>query len=750
LIKKSLADLMEISRLLLQDSIIEEQTSIVYHSVQTQYPLPGYSTANRRILTIMALEGISSTGNWITEDNLVLNTDYYPYGATGIVEQGYGASSSQTIYTGIFINTAIFKDGTTIYIRYRYQNPDFRPILTNFSNDSQLRKILSAILNNVHLDVSNLSSTIDSFGIEAKGNDLDRVVGLAGIVRTTGSYTTGRVQVVNSSSTNSFSVTSGTVFTARRGGGYINFRSSGSINISPLTTAIFQVTSNEIGRANNVGPYAITEVYLSDTLNEKAPSYIVVSNPPILETTENYFNNGSDPEGDIPLKERYLTAVKATKTSSSATIKKAIEDTNLVKDVIIQDINNRKGISQFNVIAVIQSLSGTPLTPTSVALVQNAAIDVMPAGIRLKIEQTMQSYISIVAVVSIPAINLIDTSSVTTNIENAINSYINGLKLGEDIYPSNIIAAIVTVNPVVDAQLTETTITEYVSETYAVDTEIELSNSSGTEQNRIALQLPFNSVVQREVANYDGTNAYLNVTNTPIDERIAPRVNKSVVDHLGLNRPSPLNRFDFFSSVSNSSSRINFNPTGDTSDPIVNGQSVYYDYNHYDNRTIHGIRILLGGVSGQKVKVELRTGSNVDTATLVHADTQQTITLDSESAKLYTATFTNPVTLTPQTNTYWIYVTRDNSNVNKTTIWIDSTNQYVAMNPQFWVDGQYETSPGAPNGTHQRKYIRGHYHSFTKNVATVYQKIIIPTRSFYPESSKLLSSTITYVEANDQ
>ena len=228
---------------------------------------------------------------------------------------------------------------------------------------------------------------------------------------------------------------------------------------------------------------------------------------------------------------------------------------------------------------------------------------------------------------------------------------------------------------------------------------------------------------------------------------VNPLVNRAVLDFNNEFRASPLNIQDYFQSVSVAGTRVNYD-VSIVGDNILTNDDLIVDYNQYDNVTLDGIRVLLNGVDGQKVKIELRVGATATAAALVDADTQQVITLDGGGIpKLYEATFATSQILDPSSNIYWLFIQYDNTNTDVTSLVIDTTNSPVPFNPEIDVDGQFESTPAVPDGTYERAFVRAVYHTWVSLVGSAaYTKIIIPSRSLQSESSRILSTTLTFKE----
>ena len=278
--------------------------------------------------------------------------------------------------------------------------------------------------------------------------------------------------------------------------------------------------------------------------------------------------------------------------------------------------------------------------------------------------------------------------------------------------------------------------TLYASEFVSSNSKIELM-TSGTDVNTIALEMPFNSIVATENSAYDGVNAYLDVANTPIDTRINPVVNKAVLGYDNTYRPSPLNRTDFF--LSTTTTRISYDPSLDTIDPVVSGEQLFFNYNYYEQSTVDGFRVFLGGDNGMIVRGSVYTGSTEPISQV--SGTQVDVTLDG-SEKLYEFKFPAPVTLSPETNNYWIVLT---SNVagNTGTSYLPTDNNFVYT--------PFNSRVLANSGSgYVRQYEIATYESFYNIPSSqVYSRIKLSNASLEPEKSRYRSATFTFKESVD-
>jgi len=749
---RSIGDLIEIAKKVLQDSLVTRMESIEYDISTDTYKLDGYSSTDPRIFEIVSIEGLGNDGNWQFNEDLTEGPSnnyqlWDDYTSPEIVEDGYGESSGNQVYTGIQLASSLFEDGSTFHVQYRYQNPDLQPELTNFANVSTLTLLFNSLIANDHLTVTELAETIESFGINSSGENLERLASIVGIEKTVASPTTGKVKVTNNSGS-SYSVTTGHRFGALANDGFVLFKPISSGSVADGSSSFFDVEAVEAGTRGNVGSYSITYLFINSNLDEETLD-VTVSNPPRDAGGDpNYFTNGTDDETAKSLRKRTQLAFQSVKSASFSPLEEAAIDTGLISDAVAHDQTTKKGLDPYVSLIYAISPSGVLLSPTDLSQIQSAVDEVKPIGSRVTVRQVMNTYVTGDFTIYVPSEVISDTSEIETELDTDLSDWIDTRGIGIDIVPSTLLSIGRGIENVDDMSINFLTITEFVSEVTTLDGQIDLI-SSGTEQNKLALEMPFNSAVKKEVTTYDGIDAFLDVANTPIDERIDPKVNKEVTNHLNESVPSPSNVTDFFSSVTNSATRILYNTTEDQNDPIVAGDDLLVDYNYYNDSLIDGVRIRLGGDNGNQVRVQLYTGEAADLSDLsAVAGTQVDITLDG-TEKVYEAEFSSQANLDPDLNTYWIVI-EDISGTGNSYVPTNSDFAFIPFNPDMKVDGQDESSPASPDGSYELIYRRAIYESYTKLTgSSAYDKIDIPKSSFEPERAFTRDLTFTFETYED-
>jgi len=524
---------------------------------------------------------------------------------------------------------------------------------------------------------------------------------------------------------------------------------TGSGTIADGSTTSHDVIAVEVGTAGNVGAYSLTKIFSDDILStELTTATLTVTNPPVivvnLVETLNYFDNGTDEETDPEIRRKIDLAFKSLNTSSYSTIESAVLEIGTVDDVVVYDGELRKGVLTDTFQVYISDTAGVVLSPSSVSQIK-AAIDVVkPVGIKSIVNQVPHTYLTFNMTIYTDAANLTDTTDLTASLTTTLKGYINNRRIGEDVLPSTMLSLTKATSAVKDVEMTEITLTEYVSELNATSSEINIYNGA-TMVSEIYLKIDFNSIQKNDNMTYAGVAFYDTLTDT-IDERVNPVVQKAVLGHDNLYRNDPREISDYFSTVSGT--QINFTGISAT------GQELLIDWNAFDNMTLHGIRLWLKATAADSIDTsiyEVNSGQNPGgTGWLLVANTSETTILTGDSiAQLYDIPFTvTPAAFVPDSKEYWIKIAANGTPTGVITMPVDN---FTGNRPQLWGDGDVESSPGTPDATFTKQFLRAIYETYTKFTGVnSYQKIIIPSTSFEPEKPQFRSLTLTFTTFKEE
>lgn len=743
----NLNEIVEQFRNTLQNSQITTFAVVNYKLGVTDYRLSGFKEDNERIVEIVSIEGRGFDGNYKYTEDLVEGVDWSlldGYSSPEIVPDGYGKSSGKQVYSGITITDFTFQDSSEVYITYRWQNPNMRPVITNLASNSFFNLVLSSILQNSQTFLSQMAKSIDNFGINQGGEDLDRLATIVGLTRNSAEFTTGKIKIVNNSP-NQFVITGNTRFVAASGSGYIQFKSvSGSGSVAVGTTAFIDAIATEIGSRSNVGSFSIIGGFEDNLLSTPIDPLVVISNPPIDENGDsNLFDNGKDEETDSSLRSRIQLAFQTITSSSFAAVRSAVLSTGIVSSVIVHDITTRKGIPKNIAHVYVSSKSGSPFSDADLSLIFDSANEVAPIGSDISVQQAMNLFITVDMELFVNQATIQNPTNITNQITASITDLIDAKEIGEDLIPSTFLALVRSSIEVKDALINNITVVEYSSEPIVNGT-VDIFDDSlvPVERNQIAVQLFFNSSEVKENFQYT-TSPTATVLQPPIDNRISPTVHKRVVDYNENFRESPLDRTNFY--LTSDTTSVTFDDS-----TLTNPTDLLINYNRFDDRTIDGIRVKLQGTFNNIVDVEIREGADPNTATLVTgSQTAIVLTDPNGNPQIYTAEFSATLTLTPETKTYWI-VLKHNSGVGTTQLLVDDTFQNIPFNPKFYADGYLETIPGNVDGIWEEKFYRAVYevfHKYTNQKA--YERISISSRSFFPEILRTRDVNLTFTLFTD-
>ena len=754
--EKSIDDFLIKAQETLQNSLIETGYSFTYNTGTLSYVLPGFATDNERIYAILSIEGTGFLPeDYLTEDNLIEETDYSLWDNYSIEEKvpdGYGTSSGKQVFTGITIADQTFKDNSIVHLKYKYQNPNYIPLLTNFSPNSILRMILTATLLNIQETNEELTQSMDAFGLDAGGEDLDRIATMVGLTRTTAVTTEGSVKIFNNSTTSSYGITTGHRFAAIAGGKLLGFAAAASVTIQKNQFKYVKVKAVEAGSYYNVGSNSISLGFTNVGMTAPTPSTIAITNPPLLENNDpNLFNNGTDEETDDDFRKRVSVTFSQAKTSSHSTIEKAVIDTNLTSYVRVYDIETKKDLAVNHVQSFIATENGVRLDATTLTTILDAIKAVKPSGSLPTIKQTLNTFINFDINIYVDSNSIGDTTTLNLELIELLDEYINTKEIGEDILPSAVVSLLKGVNEVLDIEINSHTITEFASEapTYAGKIEI---ITADVEQNWIGLEMPLNSAthLHSEVESGIGGDI-LDLAASglpyPVDERTLPRVNNGVIGYDGSVRATPLDIADYYSSGDEST--IGYTPDVgfNSGDGIADTDLVLFNYNYFDNTLVDGFRIRFGGDLDNTISVQLEYGSSPDASSPIGSAV--IVTLDG-TERLYDVPLPTQLELddigsgySPDASIFWLII-KDDSGTGNSWLPVDDQQTPIAFNPATYEDADADgISWTDPGDTISQK--RANWHSYTTYTdANAYKKIVIPSVTDEPEKPISYTHTLNF------
>lgn len=753
----------------LQNSLIETGYSFTYKTGTLNYVLLGFAINNERIYSITSIEGTGFlpedyviSGEDLIEGDITQGFDYElydNYSSPEKVPDGYGIAARAQVYTGITIADQTFKDNSIVYIKYKYQNPNYVPILTNFSPNSILRMILTATLLNIQQTNEELTQSINTFGLDAAGDDLNRIATLVGLNRTNAEFTIGQIKLVNNATSN-YSVSTNHRFAAISGGVFLAFAPLTSISVprhdgeNPGEVYI-DVTAINSGSYYNVGSNSIVVGFSNQELTASVPNTLLISNPPLGDIgQQNLFNNGTDEETDNDFRKRVSISFSQAKTSSYSTIENAVINTGLVNYVKVYDIDLKKNLTTNAIQTFVATETGNRISASSFSQILEAIQEIKPAGSRPSIRQILNNFINFNCNIYVDKNTIGDTTDLEISLNELLDEFINTKGIGEDILPSSVVSLLKGVSEVKDIEINSHTITEFSSEAANYTGSIQLA-TTGSANNWVALEIPFNSATNlvNDTEINIGGNAYdLSSYGDPypIDTRTQPRINIGVTGYDGIIRPSPLDITDYISGATTRTT-MNYDPSPDPGDGINTTDEVLFNYNYFDNTKLDGFRVRLNGTNGNVVRFDFGYGTSPDVANFTSildnanypAQSEIDVTLDTLDGieKIYDVPFAEQIEMnnfgdspisgenhSPDSKTYWLII-KHQSGSGDSWVPVNDEQTSVAFSPELREDA---TVDGVTFETISQK--RANWHSYTTyTFADAYKKIIIPSQTDEPE-----------------
>lgn len=774
---KTLDDFLAKAQDTLQNSLIETGYSFTYNTGTLNYVLPGFATDNERIYSIESMEGVGFlpenyiiSGEDLEEGDILQGFDYEfydNYTSPEIVQDGYGTVAGEQVYTGITIADQTFKDNSIIYIKYKYQNPNYVPILTNFSPNSVLRMILTATLLNIQETNEELTQSIATFGLNASGDDLDRIATLVGLQSTAAKTTVGQVKIINNDTVN-YSISPDHRFAAISGGTFLTFSPLTGVTVDKDGGEVFiNVIATDSGSYYNVGSNSITLGFLNDELTSATPSTLLISNPPLGDEGQpNLFDNGQTEETDDDFRKRVSLSFSQAKTASYSTIENIVIESGFADYVKVYDIDLKKNLAKNVVQTYVATETGNRIAASTFTTILENIQAVKPAGSRPSIRQVLNTFINFDFNIYVNQDSIGDTTDLEAELNILLDEFINTKEIGEDILPSSIVSLLKAVNKVVDLEINSHTITEFTSEAPDYTGTIQLA-TTGNANNWIALEIPFNSAtnfVNDTEINIAGDAYDLSSYGDPypIDTRTQPRVNIGVIGYDGLIRPSPLDITDYLTG-STTRTTIQYNVATPGGDGINTTDEVLFNYNYFDNTKLDGFRVRLNGTDGNIVRFDFGYGTSPNTSgsdftsildnVNYPAQSEIDITLDGGGvAKMYDVPFAEQIELnnfgnspvsgedhSPDSTSYWLII-KHQSGSGDSWVPVNTAQTVVAYSPDLREDPEFD---GVTFQTITQQ--RANWHSYTTySLADAYKKIIIPSQTDEPEKPISYNHTFTF------
>jgi uncharacterized phage protein gp47/JayE len=353
--------------------------------------------------------------------------------------------SSLIVNTQQIITTKSFNDVVNDII---YRLATTQTEITDFNPGSVARSFIEAISyeigtsdtesQNLYIQLNNVYNS--AFVDLATGQSLDYVVSVLGIVRNPAKKATGYITFKRSTPASfDISIPQGTIVSTRPVIGETPIQFSTDIPATlpaGQTSVTVPITALKGGSSGNLSSNTLT----------------FMSTPPYgIETCTNLqpTSGGVDKESDDSLRQRAKHALETAGRGTSNAIKYAVLSVSGIRDCMVMDM--KRGIGTIDVMVVGDSY---PLNTSILQEVYDKVMEYKAAGIdaRIVVPETIFIDVGVTATLSVQP-GYEETQVINSVISN-ISSYINTLKLGEDVLRNKILAAIMNTDGVLDATLT--------------------------------------------------------------------------------------------------------------------------------------------------------------------------------------------------------------------------------------------------------------------------------------------------------
>jgi uncharacterized phage protein gp47/JayE len=158
-------------------------------------------------------------------------------------------------------------------------------------------------------------------------------------------------------------------------------------------------------------------------------------------TLSNLFNDGTNTEVDSAFKVRIKSAISAAAKGTLAAIEAAVLAVSGIEGVVVDDHSTDPTIDIGEVHVFAWTGSGL-LDAGTRSLVSDAVNDTRAAGVKPVVQSPIPIYLAVQVTVKVDKLSTSSLSTVETNVESAIESFIDGLGINQVVYKTALIEAI--------------------------------------------------------------------------------------------------------------------------------------------------------------------------------------------------------------------------------------------------------------------------------------------------------------------
>jgi len=629
-----------------------------------------YELGNSNIMSITSIEGMGADGHIIPPTGyfngvsaLELTTDFTLGSSIGTDDYGVD------LYSGItFVDNQKFEHNSTVYVTYIYYDENKKTDITSFANGSvasMLARAMAIQIGNLYAQNERLYNA-GNLAL-ATGADLDNHGEIWGVARDTGSISSGTVLVTVGAGDNDLTVTTATAFVASLAGDDLIFNATVGGTVSAGSSQEFAVESASNGYKYNVGANSITKIYSTNDLSgEISSATITVNNwANKLDASSNLFIGGTDRQTDKQYRDAiYLQARKVGRGTLDA-IRSALEDLDNVTNVNTRDWHSNKDIANgiFNIQAVNNSGFKLLTDTASITSMVEVIEAYRPAGQSYNIQHPMAIMIDFSGTAVIDDDDYDKRESILTLIDNSLTTYINNLKIGEDVLYAELLAKAMEIGGVYDFTVDKLYYSEYATNPLSVDlTSHRLQDNedgAGTTYKAYYEEFVYQPSGNVNTLIWSGTSTFT-VGNDVIVNTPTPSAYLAINDGNDNWIRDPAYAIDWY--TSNGTGTIVVDPLAGSGvnrilTPEVDRLNLYYETAETD--TVNGVRLkfhgaFVSGVTSATVKVELWSGvSAPDGSSHDYRLESGTITVLSGTDD-YELLFSSPLTIGNPEDTYYL------------------------------------------------------------------------------------------------
>jgi len=668
----------------MRDGIVRiEREQYTFDQNTATYVLSGSTTTTPNVVEIISVEGTDEDGNWVPPTGTFNGISAWTEGSRGQIAEGsaamsgavendeptinyymYWSGTEQTInqdtsvYDGDYVFNAIKwnnasgyrpKDGSIFKVTYKVYDSTVQSSLNNFSDGTVVTSLVEAIASYLHeLDSNNYTIFKNSFVRTATGDALDELAYPWGLTRTAATKSTGYVYVTNSGS----DTTVTTSYRCSIADRSLVYEPLVEVDIASGATEAVEVRAVATGKSYNVAPTTINRIW-TDTSLATQVSDLTCSNPSTHLGSTNLFNNGADQETDEQLRTRIYRASKKQGSATYSAIEAAVEDIDGISDCKVYDLENKPYIAANQIHVFVVGDSKLITNSALIDTVEDTVSSKRPVGTRYQIYQPMLKWVYLEIDLTPDSDWWANRTTLNTSVENAIDDYIDTLKVGEDVVYSQIIEEGMGINGVYALDIDDFDISTYSYTPYGLTYSIDLQ-TSGTAS--YAHQFQMGTKSYKDIFTYSGAGA-VTMSGTQISQvsRATPTVFRAKQDNDGVWIRDPLYAQDFYSTHDGTTITITSGSSGSADPYLTSGtDTLIFNYENYDYTDIDAVLLNVSGTTGDALDVYIFSGTDAGPSGSALESGSHTLT--TTTAQNIYVELASRLTLADPTAKHWVVI----------------------------------------------------------------------------------------------